>query len=63
MPLDYFPYFPCMDYVKVEETRKVLEKVSVDTDAHPAISTACVKKKKRTRTLEGGDVAQRRRRI
>lgn len=52
-----------MDYVKVEETRKVLEKVSVDTDVYPAISTACVKKKKRTTTVEGGDVAQRRRRI
>ena len=28
VPLDYFPYFPCLDYVKVEETRKVLERVS-----------------------------------
>lgn len=47
----------------MEETRKVLEKVSLDTDAYPAISTACVKKKKRITTVKGGNVAQRRRRI
>jgi hypothetical protein len=26
VPLKYFPYFPCMNNVKVEATRKMLEK-------------------------------------